>query len=92
MRYINKKNIEIGDIITDGSPGNEEFRLKNRAKVLYVDKFHMIWFPLNLFTTHGRGFKSESWCLTNDPLKIDINDLSKEEMELYLDSSTYLTD
>lgn len=53
MKYIDGSLIKIGDVFTDGSSGREDVRLKNRAKVLYVDKFTFVWFPLNDFTTHN---------------------------------------
>ena len=52
-QYSNGDIIQIGDVFTDGhddSRSNE--RLRNKAKVLYADKWNLIWFPLNDFTTH----------------------------------------
>ena len=50
-KYLNSdENIKVGDVFTDGSSGSEDVRLQNKAKVLYVDKFILVWFPLNEFT------------------------------------------
>lgn len=74
MKYIDGSLVKIGDIFTDGSSGSEHVRLKNRAKVLYVDKFTLVWFPLNDFTTHTNfekgKYTSKTWCLSAEPKKL----------------------
>jgi hypothetical protein len=87
-KYVNSdENIKVGDVFTDGSINQEATRLKNKAKVLYVDKYTLVWFPLNEFTQHTDFDKSKNtsrtWCLSCDPIKVDIGDLTDEEMENY---------
>ena len=85
--YINSKDeIKIGDVFTDGDSGRTEYRQKNRAKVLYVDKFNLVWFPLNEFTqhtNHNPGYTSKTWCLSCRPKKIELSDLTEEELTNY---------
>jgi hypothetical protein len=39
QRYIDGTEIKVGDIFTDGTIDHQqEYRLKNRAKVLYVNR------------------------------------------------------
>lgn len=94
MRYKNGDIIEIGDIFTDGSSGSEDIRLKNRAKVLYVDKFNLVWFPLNDFTTHTNykkeKYTSKTWTLSSNPIKINITELTDEELEMYNSADLYI--
>lgn len=94
MKYIDGELIKIGDIFTDGSSGSESYRLNNRAKVLYVDKFKLVWFPLNDFTTHAtlerEKYTSKTWCLTSAPLKVDILELTEEELNMYNNTSEYI--
>lgn len=96
MVYINGEPIKIDDIFTDGSSGNEDVRLKNKAKVLYVDKYVLVWFPLNNFTTHTdyekEKYKSKTWTLSSEPKKIDISDLTDEELNVYNTTDKYLED
>jgi len=87
-KYLNSDgNIKVGDVFTDGSDGREDVRLKNKAKVLYVDKFTLVWFPLNEFTQHTDYDKSKNtsrtWCLSCEPIKVDLSDLTIEEMGNY---------
>jgi hypothetical protein len=91
MKYIDGSLVEVGDIFTDGSYGREDVRLKNRAKVLYVDKFTLVWFPLNDFTTHT-DFKntSKTWCLSAKPKKVEISELTVEELNIYNETDHYL--
>lgn len=94
MKYIDESLIEIGDVFTDGSSGSEEVRLKNRAKVLYVDKFTLVWFPLNDFTTHtefgNEKYRSKTWCISAEPKKVEISELTKEELDVYNNTKFYL--
>ena len=92
MKYIDGSLIQVGDVFTDGSYGREDVRLKNKAKVLYVDKFTLVWFPLNSFTTHSdlEKCKSKTWCLSSSPLKVELSELSTEELEMYNNSDEYL--
>jgi len=91
MKYNNGEIVKVGDVITDGSSGREEYRLKNKAKVSYIDKFNILVFALNEFTCHGRGFKSFNMgIITCEPLKIEIDNLTKEELEMYNNSDLYL--
>ena len=94
--------MKIGDIFTDGSSGREDVRLKNKAKVLYVDKYVLVWFPLNDFTTHtdypdgwptkNKEFKSNTWCLSAEPKKVEISDLTEEELINYNSTDHVLTE
>ncbi len=96
MKYIDGSLVKIGDIFTDGSSGREDVRLKNRAKVLYVDKHTLVWFPLNDFTTHTDfkkekdKYRSKTWCLSAEPKKIEISDLTEEELKMYNNTDFYL--
>lgn len=94
MEYIDGSLIKVGDVFTDGSSGREEIRLRNRAKVLYVDKFNLVWFPLNDFTTHTDFEKdkyvSKTWCLSSDPKKVEISELAEEEFNIYNNTNDYL--
>ena len=95
MKYIDKSLIKVGDVFTDGGPGREDVRLMNRAKVLYVDKYILAWFPLNDFTTHfgdfpKQGYKSNTWCLSSYPMKLEIEDLTKEELKMYESSGDFI--
>lgn len=85
MKYKDGSLIKVGDIFTDGSSGVTHIRTKNRAKVLYVDKFTLVWFPLNDFTVHTleNKYTSRSWHLSSFPIKIDIGELTEEELEKY---------
>ncbi len=82
IKYIDGTLIKVGDVFTDGSSGREDVRLKNRAKVLYVDKFVLVWYPLNEFTNNNI-YKSQTWAITQDPKKIEISELTEEELEFY---------
>ena len=110
MKYIDGSLVKIGDVFTDGSSGREDVRLKNRAKVLYVDKFTLVWFPLNDFTYRlhedpyrGRHFAdwprtvfekekygSKTWCLSAEPKKVEISELTEEELDIYNNTKDYL--
>lgn len=94
MKYIDGTDMRIGDIFTDGTPDRPDVRLKNRAKVLYVDKYTLVWFPLNDFTTHTdseRGkWTSKTWCLSSNPKRVDPSELTQEEKEMYDTSHQYL--
>ena len=93
MKYIDGSLIKIGDVFTDGSSGREDVRLKNRAKVLYVDKFTLVWFPLNDFTVHefeNYIYRSKTWCLSTEPKKVQISELTKEERNIYNNTNSYL--
>jgi len=89
-RYIDGREIKVGDIFTDGSDNQTHIRLKNRAKVLYVDKFTLVWFPLNDFTIHSYGYKSNTWCLSSDPKKVEMSELIEDELKIYNSSNEYL--
>tara|TARA_R110002012_G_C11514566_1_gene598796 strand:- start:236 stop:514 length:279 start_codon:yes stop_codon:yes gene_type:complete len=87
-KYINSDDeIKVGDVFTDGSEGQEDYRLKNRAKVLYVDEFTLVWFPLNEFTQHtdfdNSKNTSRTWCLSSKPIKLSLSDLTDEEVRNY---------
>jgi hypothetical protein len=94
MKYTDGSLVEIGDVFTDGSSGSEDVRLKNRAKVLYVDKFILVWFPLNDFTTHTdfekSKYRSNTWCLSSEPKKVEISDLTEKELDIYNNTNAYL--
>ena len=94
MKYIDGSLVEINDVFTDGTYGREDVRLKNRAKVLYVDKYTLVWFPLNDFTTHTNSqnakYTSKDWCLSAEPKKLQLNELTEEELDLYNNTNTYL--
>lgn len=94
MKYIDGTDMRIGDIFTDGTPDRLDVRLKNKAKVLYVDKYTLVWFPLNDFTVHtdsiGRKWVSNTWCLSGDPKRVDPSELTQEEREMYDTSHEYL--
>jgi len=94
MKYIDGSLIKIGDVFTDGSSGVEDERLKNRAKVLYVDRYQLVWFPLNEFSTHTQfekqKYTSKIWCLSAEPKNIDISCLTEEELEKYNNANLYL--
>lgn len=92
MKYINGDIIKVGDIFTDGSNGHEELRLKNKAKLLNVDNFILVWFPLNEFTCHGNKYKSYDWGLTSEPKQINKDNLTEEELRIYNNTGTYLND
>lgn len=64
MKYIDGTDVRIGDIFTDGTPDRLDVRLKNKAKVLYVDQYTLVWFPLNDFTTHTLTLKYVNMCQT----------------------------
>ena len=94
MKYKDGSLVKIGDVFTDGSSGREDVRLKNKAKVLYVDKFVLVWFPLNDFTTHTEHKKekytSKTWWLSSEPKKIEMDDLTEEELNIYNSTNAYL--
>lgn len=94
MKYINGELIKVGDVFTDGSSGSKDVRLKNRAKVLYVDKFTLVWFPLNDFTTHTnfekQKYVSKTWCLSAEPKKVELSELTEEELDVYNNTNSYL--
>ena len=85
LKYINTdEKIKVGDIFTDGYGDNlMEYRRKNKAKVIYVDRFNLLWYPLNDFTTHNNGYKTNTYCLSSDPYKLDMKDLDEKEILLY---------
>jgi hypothetical protein len=93
-KYINsKEKIKIGDVFTDGDNGHTEYRQKNRAKVIYVDKFVLVWFPLNKFTQHTNTNirnTSRTWCLSCRPKKIEMSDLTEEELTNYNNADNIL--
>lgn len=89
-KYSDGSDIKVGDIITDGGQGRESVRLMYRAKVLYVDSYTLVWIPLNEITTLGRGYKSCKWQLTSHPKKIEISDLTPEEIDIYDNSDRLL--
>jgi hypothetical protein len=84
MFYIDGTKIQVGDVFTDGSAGREEVRLQNRAKVLYVDDYTLVWFPLNEFTIHNdlktHRYTSNTWCLSAEPKKVDLSELTDDEL------------
>ena len=93
--FTNGDVIKVGDIFTDGGEGRESIRLLNKAKVLYIDKYILVWFPLNDFTAHSSGYssikyKSNTWRLTSTPKKIELEELTLEELEKYNNSDSYL--
>ena len=94
MKYSNGELIKIGDIFTDGASGRECDRLKCKAKVLYVDKFTLVWFPLNDITAatsfQEEMYTSKDWCLTSKPKKVDISELTEEELNIYNNTKYYL--
>ena len=93
MKYIDDSLVKIGDVFTDGTYGREDVRLKNRAKVLYVDKFILVWFPLNEFTTHTDSknkYRSNTWTLSSEPKKMEILELTEEELSIYNSTNLYL--
>lgn len=94
MKYIDGSIVKVGDVFTDGTRGREDVRLKNRAKVLYVDKYTLVWFPLNDFTTHMDyekwKYTSRTWGLSQDPIKVELSELTEEELELYNNTNLYL--
>lgn len=88
QRYIDGTEIKVGDIFTDGTIDHQqEYGLKNRAKVLYVDKFKLVWFPLNDFTNHndydGDKWQSRTYDLSAEPKKVEIEELTEEELKMY---------
>ena len=94
-RYINSDDeMKPGDIFTDGDSGHEGYRRKNKAKVLYVDKFNLVWFPLNDHTEHTfhqiDKFRSNTWYLSGNPFKLDISDLNQEELDRYNNTDSYV--
>jgi hypothetical protein len=94
MKYDDGTLVKVGDIFTDGSSGHEDVRLKNRAKVLYVDKFTLVWFPLNDFTTHtdfkmGK-FTSKTWGLSAEPKRVELSELTEDELNIYNTTNSYL--
>lgn len=90
MKYNDGSPIKTGDVFTDGIPNREDIRLKNRAKVLYVDKFTLVWFPLNDFTTHTDSYRSKTWCLSAIPKKIEMDELTDEELNVYNNVDSYI--
>lgn len=94
MKYIDGELVKVGDVFTDGSEGSEDLRLKNRAKVLYVDKYKLVWFPLNNYTSHTdfdkEKYTSKTWCLSSEPKKVELSDLTEEELDLYNTTDSYL--
>lgn len=89
-KYSDGSEIQVGDIITDGGLGRESTRLLYRAKVLYVDQYTLVWIPLNEITTLDKGYKSCTWTLTSYPKKIEISDLTPEELNIYNNSDKFL--
>jgi hypothetical protein len=94
QKYIDGTEIKVGDIFTDGTNNHQQIRLKNRAIVLYVDKFNLVWFPLNDFTTHT-DFKKEKWTsrtwrLAAEPKKVEIEELTEEELKMYNSVDMYI--
>jgi hypothetical protein len=83
MKYKDGQVVKAGDIFTDGDHGREDIRLKNRAKVMYVDNYQLVWFPLNDFTQHGEILKSNTWSLTTTPIKVELNELTDHELKMY---------
>ena len=95
MRYIDNSEMKIGDVFTDGAYGREDVRVKNRAKILYVDKYCIVWFPLNDYTArHGMAqvptYISNDWNITSKPKKIETSELTKEELFIYKNTHLYL--
>jgi hypothetical protein len=87
-KYTNGEIMKIGDIFTDGiDDSRSDVRLLNRAKVLYVDKFVLVWFALNEHTAHTFSkegmYESKTWMLTPKPKKVDISELTKDELKVY---------
>ena len=96
-KYVDGTDIRVGDVFTDGYPDDRaDVRLKNRGKVLYVDNYTLVWFPLNDFTTHTdfeRGkWTSNTWCLSGDPKRVEYSELTEEEREMYNTCHQYLFD
>ena len=97
-KYIDGTDIRVGDVFTDGYPDDRaDVRLKNRGKVLYVDNYTLVWFPLNDFTTHtdsksNTRWRSVTWGLSIRPKKIEFSELTEEEREMYNTSHQYLFD
>lgn len=46
MKYIPGSLMKNGDIVTDNCSVRVDVILKNIAKVLYVNKYQLVWFPL----------------------------------------------
>ncbi len=92
-KYIDGTEIKVGDVFTDGTLDSlQDYRLKNRAKVLYVDNFVLVWFPLNDFTTHTDYYR-EKWTsrtyLRTNPKKVEIEELTEEELKMYNTTDKY---
>lgn len=90
-KYINGDLVEVGDVFTDGGENQEDIRLRIRGKVLYVDKFTVVWMPLNKYTInlYASHFSSKiSWF--RYPRKLELSDLTQEELEMYNNSDSYL--
>ena len=95
MIYIDNSEMKIGDVFTDGASGREDVRVKNRAKILYVDKYCIVWFPLNNYTARTGWMQvptyiSNDWELTGKPRKVEISELTKEELFIYKNTHLYL--
>jgi len=90
MHYKNGDQIKVGDIFTDGGDGREGVRLKKRAKVLYVDKYNLVWFGLNEQSQFCTIAKSETWQISKYPVKVEISDLTEDELAMYLSSDSIL--
>jgi len=100
-KYKDGSLVKVGDVITDGAVGREEVRLKNRVKVLYIDNFCCVVFPLNDYSCHFpmwsdinykptiKDYKSRTWSFTY-PKRVDISELTEEELLIYNSTDKYL--
>lgn len=91
MKYINGENVQAGDVFTDGGENNEATRLKVRAKVLYVDKFVLVWFPLNDFSMFDNGAMSQTFGFRHKK-KVTPDELTEPERVMYDSSDSFLHD
>lgn len=87
--YIDGSPIQVGDVFTDGGTGRESDRLQNKGKILYVDKYNIVWFPLSSPPNVPLVDRSLSWFIKY-PKKVNIEDLTKEEFHRYSNSDKFL--
>ena len=100
-KYKDGSLVKVGDVITDGGDGREDVRLKNKVKVLYIDKYSCVVFPLNDFSCHFpmwsdinykptiEDYKSRTWTFSH-PKRVAIGELTEDELFIYNNTNKLL--
>lgn len=80
--YVDGTEVKVGDLFTDGGYGREETRTNLKGKILYVDKFNIVWFPISNYSnelTTIETARTETYFIKH-PKKITEDSLTQEEL------------